>query len=44
MVAKEEELVKVKELQLQAEEQLQHYEARQQQVGGHVNVNPPYPL
>lgn len=33
MVAKEEELVKVKERQQQAEEQLKEYESKQQQVG-----------
>lgn len=38
MVAKEEELVKVKERQLQAEVQLKEYESKQQQVG---NQDPP---
>lgn len=33
MVAKEEELIKVKERQLQTEEQLKEYETKQQQVG-----------
>lgn len=32
MIAKEEELLKVKEKQIQAEEQLKEYEAKQQQV------------
>lgn len=38
MLAKEEELVKVKERQLQAEEQLKDYEAKQQQVGVSVTM------
>lgn len=38
MVAKEEELIKVKERQLQAEEHLKELESKQQQVG--VSVTP----
>lgn len=39
MLAKEEELVKVKERQLQAEEQLKDYESKQQQVGVSVFIS-----
>ena len=38
MLAKEEELVKVKERQVQAEEQLKEYEHKQQQVGVSTTV------
>lgn len=39
MLAKEEELVKVKERQLQAEEQLKEYESKQQQVGVSIFIS-----
>lgn len=39
MLAKEEELVKVKERQFQAEEQLKEYESKQQQVGASIFIS-----
>lgn len=38
MLAKEDELVKVKERQLQAEEQLKEFELKQQQVGVYITL------
>lgn len=42
MLAKEEELVKVKERQLQTEEQLKEYESKQQQVGASITIAQAY--
>lgn len=42
MLAKEEELVKVKERQLQAEEQLKEFESKQQQVGASITIAQAY--